>query len=250
MSNTADKVTTAALAEVGYLEKKSSSNEDSKTANAGSANYTKYGKWIGMDGQYWCASFVSWCFYKAYGKDKGKKLLGIYSAGCDTIRAKQKALGIYHERIGFTPAAGDVIYFSGTRHTGANHIGIVYKVESGKVYTVEGNTSGGSGVIDNGGGVARKSYELSNSRILGYGRPAYDSKEEGLSDMKAVKKGSTGKSVKIMQAILKHCYSKDLSIDGDFGSNTEKQLKAVQTKLGLTSDGVCGDKTWAAISKE
>ena len=24
-------------------------------------NYTKYGKWYGMDGQPWCAMFVSWC---------------------------------------------------------------------------------------------------------------------------------------------------------------------------------------------
>lgn len=31
-----------ALKEVGYLEKKSNSNLDSKTANTGSANYTKY----------------------------------------------------------------------------------------------------------------------------------------------------------------------------------------------------------------
>ncbi|WP_322154392.1 peptidoglycan-binding protein [Paratractidigestivibacter sp.] len=250
MSNTADKVATIALAEEGYLEKKSAKNEDSKTANAGSKNFTKYGKWIGVDGNYWCASFVSWCFYKAYGKDKGKKLLGIYSAGCDTIRAKHKSMGIYHARAGFTPKRGDVIYFSGTRHAGANHIGIVYKVDDGVVYTVEGNTSGGSGVIDNGGGVAKKHYALGNTRILGYGRPAYDEKEEGLTDMKAVKNGSTGKSVKILQAILKHCYDKNLSVDGKFGNNTEKQLKAVQTKLGLTSDGVCGDKTWAAISKE
>lgn len=73
--NNVDKVIKIAKAEVGYLEKKSNKDLDSKTANAGRANYTKYGKWIGMNGDYWCASFVCWCFYKAYGNDLGKKLL-------------------------------------------------------------------------------------------------------------------------------------------------------------------------------
>ncbi len=250
MSNTASKVVKVARNEVGYLEKKSNSSLDSKTANAGSSNYTKYGKWIGANGDYWCASFVSWCFCQAFGKDEGKSLLGVYSAACETIRQKGCGLGIYHQRAGFTPKAGDVIFFTGTRHSGANHIGIVVNVSGGTVHTVEGNTSGGSTVVDNGGGVASKSYALSNARILGYIRPKYETNEEGLSNMKSIKNGSSGKTVKILQAILKHCYGKSLSVDGKFGGNTEKQLKAVQTKLGLTADGVCGDKTWTAISKE
>ena len=28
-------------------------------------NHTKYGKWYGMDGQPWCAMFVSWCARRA-----------------------------------------------------------------------------------------------------------------------------------------------------------------------------------------
>lgn len=59
----AAKMVSIALGEVGYLEKRSSSNLDSKTANAGSNNYTKYGKWYGLDGQAWCDMFVSWCAY-------------------------------------------------------------------------------------------------------------------------------------------------------------------------------------------
>ena len=37
-----DKLIQIANAEVGYLEKSSNSQLDSKTANAGTANYTKY----------------------------------------------------------------------------------------------------------------------------------------------------------------------------------------------------------------
>ena len=42
MANTVDKVLKVAEAEVGYLEKKSNAFLNDKTANAGSANYTKY----------------------------------------------------------------------------------------------------------------------------------------------------------------------------------------------------------------
>ena len=43
MANTHDKVINIALNEVGYLEKKSNAHLESKTENAGYANYTKYG---------------------------------------------------------------------------------------------------------------------------------------------------------------------------------------------------------------
>ncbi|MBR0411523.1 MAG: CHAP domain-containing protein [Eubacterium sp.] len=167
----ADWLKEIAFGEVGYLEKRSNSNLDSKTANAGSNNYTKYGKWMGMNGTYWCASFLSWLFYTAFGNTAGRQLLcGAYSAACETIRQNFIKKKRYHTS---SPKAGDVIFFSGTRHSGANHIGFVYKVNGGKVYTVEGNTSGASSVIDNGGGVCEKSYTAGYSRILGYGRPDY-----------------------------------------------------------------------------
>lgn len=170
MDTSSDKVIKVAEKEVGYLEKRSNHDLDSKTANAGSGNYTKYGKWIGANGDYWCASFLSWIFYKAYGTTEGKKLLcGAYSPACETIRQNF----IKKNQYKYSPQVGDVIFFKGTRHAGANHIGLVIKVADGKVYTIEGNTSGASGVIDNGGGVAKKSYSTKFSKILGYGKPKY-----------------------------------------------------------------------------
>ena len=52
-----EKVINIATSELGYLEKRSNSNLDSKTANAGSGNYTKYWRDIKPDyqGQPWCA---------------------------------------------------------------------------------------------------------------------------------------------------------------------------------------------------
>ena len=50
--NAVDKLISTAEAELGYLEKKSNKDLDNKTANAGSANYTKYNRdlkaWTGV----------------------------------------------------------------------------------------------------------------------------------------------------------------------------------------------------------
>lgn len=51
--------------EVGYVEKASNNLLDDKKANAGDKNYTKYGKWYGGNGLYWCQQFISWCAYMA-----------------------------------------------------------------------------------------------------------------------------------------------------------------------------------------
>lgn len=172
MANTHDKVINIALNEVGYLEKKSNAHLESKTENAGYANYTKYGKWYGLNPAYWCAMFLCWIFHEAYGTNAAKQLLaGKFSAACEDIRQNFISRKQY---ITSGPKAGDIVFYTGSRHAGANHIGLIVEVSNGKIYTVEGNTSGGSSVIDNGGGVVRKSYALTHNKIMGYGRPNYD----------------------------------------------------------------------------
>ena len=177
MANTVDKVIAIALNEVGYLEKRSNSNLYDKTANAGSNNYTKYGKEMHdiypsvMDyPAYWCDAFVDWCFYKAYGVATAKSLVGgnfnDYTVASAQMYKNKKAWYTSN------PKVGDQIFFKNSKRI--CHTGIVYKVDSTYVYTVEGNTSSGSGVVANGGCVAKKKYKLTNSSIAGYGRPKYD----------------------------------------------------------------------------
>lgn len=190
MSFTAGKVIETANKEIGYLEKRSHKLLNSKTKNAGSANFTKYGHETGLGcGVYWCAEFVCWVFMKAAeSKEAARKAMcGSFSAACETIRQAFRAKGRYDHN----PKPGDLVFFSGTRHGGANHIGIVVDVHSVYVYTVEGNTSGGSSVIDNGGGVASKRYRRDYKRILGYGHPIYQ--EEKKKPEKSKKKSKTGK---------------------------------------------------------
>lgn len=42
----------------------------------------------------------------------------------------------------------------------------------------------------------------------------------------------------------------DLKVDGVFGKSTDKAVRAFQTKVGLTSDGVVGSKTWSKLVAE
>lgn len=62
-----------------------------------------------------------------------------------------------------------------------------------------------------------------------------------------LKIGSIGTEVSYLQ---KKLYSKLYpvgTIDGIFGQNTEKAVKAFQTENGLTPDGIVGPKTWSAL---
>lgn len=155
-----------AKTEIGYLEKKSNANLDSKTANAGTANYTKY--WRDADpanqASPWCACFISWVFMKAFGKATATKLLKhwpyIYVptlAGLFTNYA--------------SPKVGDIFMY----HNGSefSHTGLVISVSGDKFVTIEGNTNDGSGVVAEGIGVYQKTRY--NSQLPGskFARPNY-----------------------------------------------------------------------------
>ena len=172
---TAAKVIAVAVDQIGYKEKASNTSLDSKTANAGSANYTKYArdfdqkypKWYNgkKNGFAWCDMFVDWCFLTAFGYEKALALLcqpeRSAGAGCTYSLRYFKNKGQFHTS---DPKLGDQIFF-GTSLDNSTHTGIVESVDKKQVHTIEGNTSNQ---------VARRNYSLTNSRILGYGRPAYD----------------------------------------------------------------------------
>jgi LysM repeat protein len=183
------KALTIAENEVGYLEKASNSQLDSKTANAGHGNYTKYARDLAKYPFYngkkygvaWCDVFVDWCFVTAYGKDAALALtfqptkpVNNSGAGCKYSRDYYKAKGRLHS----TPQPGDQIFFYSSDKKQIQHTGLVYKVDANRVYTIEGNTSGASGVISNGGGVCKKSYALNYSRLAGFGRPNWDAEDK------------------------------------------------------------------------
>lgn len=165
-----DALIATARAEVGYLEKKSNSQLDDKTANAGYNNYTKY--WRDVYPQYqaqaWCACFVSWCMMKTFGLETAKKLLKhwpyVYCPTLGNLFTKHA-----------NPQRGDIVIF----YRGGTfvHTGIVTKVDGDAFFTIEGNTSGntsgGTDIVANGGSVCSKYYY--NSKLPGtkFCRPDY-----------------------------------------------------------------------------
>lgn len=175
-----ERLLAAALSEEGYLEKASNKDLDDKTANAGKGNWTKYARDLDALGFYhapkngyaWCAVFVGWCFVQSFGLDIALRLLcqpmGGYGAGCTTAVWYYKAKGQFYIS---GPQPGDQIFFTNDGGKTCCHTGIVERVEGIRIYTIEGNTSTGAGVIPNGGCVARKSYTLGYNKIAGYGRP-------------------------------------------------------------------------------
>ena len=250
MGYTARKVIEIAQNEVGYLEKETNSSLDSKTANAGNENYTKYARDLHNAGYYngnkngyaWCDVWVDWVHYMAAGKDAklAQEVIcqsGPYGAGCDWSATYYKRAGRFHDN---NPQVGDQIFFWDKNKTRVAHTGLVYHVDSKYVYTIEGNTSGASGVVANGGGVCRKQYSLSYGRIYGYGRPKYDPETV---DTKI-------DTVKEVQKWLNNTYNSGLSVDNDYGSKTKRALvKALQKELGVKVDGDYGPITNNAIKK-
>lgn len=65
-----------------------------------------------------------------------------------------------------------------------------------------------------------------------------------------IKKGNTGSNVKKLQKRLKELGYYKGSIDGIFGSKTEKALKDFQKALNLIVDGIAGSKTYVALGIE
>ena len=169
----ANKIVEIALAEVGYLEKASNSQLDNKTANAGYNNWTKYGAWYGgeVNGQPWCDAFVSWCANQAGELEA----VGKYCY-CPSHVNFFKNQNRWFNKGAVTPQAGDIIFFGD-----ADHVGIVEYAANGYVHTIEGNTSSGTTLVANGGGVHQKYYPLTSSYIMGYGRPNYSNNNSNSS---------------------------------------------------------------------
>ena len=255
---TANRVIAVAKAEVGYKEKASNSNLDNKTANAGSADYTKYARdfdqkypnWYNgkKNGFAWCDMFVDWCFLTAFGYKKALELLcqpeKSAGAGCTYSYNYYKNKG----QVGRTPKKGAQIFFGVPGDF--SHTGLVYDFDNSNVYTIEGNTSDQ---------VAYRQYSRSKSNIY-YGYPNYsgsvNASDAGTDIPVSTSDGSlsigmTGAAVETMQKMLiKLGYScGSAGADGDFGNYTLAALKKFQIENGLTVDEIYGPKSKAKLTE-
>ena len=143
---TAARIIEVALAEVGTVET--------------GQNVTKYGAFTKADGLPWCGSFCNWVFDQA-----GVKIPSMVSTAAGAH--KMKELGRFFEA---APQLGDLCFMD-FPHDGIDrisHIGIVVKVGSSSVLTIEGNTSG-DGDQRNGGMVMLKRRYI-GKEIVGFAR--------------------------------------------------------------------------------
>jgi hypothetical protein len=143
-------------------------------------NLTKYGQWYGMNGQPWCAMFVSWVANKIGALDvTGQAALVPKYASC---YAGLKWFRAHNQSGYWPPQAGDIFimceYNPGSTFDTGNgwatiHTGIVEKyLGDGKVQTIEGNTNTDGSAQGNGVyRLVRQDSQSSNQFI--YCRPKW-----------------------------------------------------------------------------
>ena len=71
--------------------------------------------------------------------------------------------------------------------------------------------------------------------------------KEVTSTMKTLRQGSKGTQVRVLQWLLNENGFDAGKVDGSFGPNTLKAVKAYQESKGLSVDGVVGNDTWASL---
>lgn len=124
--------------------------------------HSRFTSWYGTRGD-WCAMFVSYCYDKC-GLIPSVIPAKFAGAGQPIIDGNSR----YRPRSsGYVPKSGDLIFFKWANSTAkvASHVGIVYKCDGTKVYTVEGNASG---EVWSKSHVITEDYYLSSGSIVGY----------------------------------------------------------------------------------
>ena len=217
--------------------------EKGYTENPAGSNLTKYGAWYGLNGQPWCAIFVSWVYDRA----------GCPLGTIDTAKGYHYCPSAYNHwrntgEVTTSPTAGDIVLYDWNGDGFCDHTGIfVQWLDSGHTFqAIEGNTSGGNN--SNGGEVMLRSRVVSSVRTFVSPKVLGNTQFNALNSGTYMQTGSTGSMVLILQKALnaKGGYP-PLITDGTFGAETLAALKAFQQKNNLTADGIAGPETLNAL---
>ena len=228
--------------------------------NPPGSNRTPFGAAYGWNGVAWCNIFVSRMGFEVAGD---YDLLGKFAGTIACAEWWQK-----QGRFGTEPRPGAAVFFDwkGGRSIGAiDHIGLVIEpLGNGRVRTIEGNAAI-SGKTD---GVWV--HDRSTSFIVGYGYPRYTGQPLKATSATAattaaraaapasrggpavpafpglMKRNATGPGVRALQQRLKARGWK-ITVDGEFGAQTDRIVRAFQKDKGLTVDGEVGPQTWRAL---
>lgn len=193
--------------------------------------YTRYGAWWRASYSGWCAMYVSFCLnYAGVPEYRVPR-----EANCQYWVRDLKEKGLYDEAADGEPEAGDLIFFDWDGRGSAGHMGIVSKVEDGKVSVIEGNHLKP---------VCEREYDLSLESICGYGRVsrAYEIyREECLPDVdEALLAGGKGEiAVEASLRTQAQVGSTRLGILEE--GMTVEILAAVQADDGRWYEVICGE---------
>lgn len=149
-----------AISQIGYKAGSGKKNRYAEVLDDRPEFYN--GKKNGFD---WCDVFVDCGFFEVFGEDLAREMLyqpkKSLGAGCVYSANYYRINNAFFA----DPELGDQIFFGEAKDE--DHTGIVVEVTSKYVYTVEGNTGGGDGLV------LKKVYNISDARITGYGRPKW-----------------------------------------------------------------------------
>ena len=153
------------IGKVFYTPEDGDAIVDVALTQIGNVGGEPYWIWYGFTSRVeWCACFVSWCANECGYIEAGviPKFAACASQGVPWFQER----GLWQDN-SYEPRPGDIIFFDwddGGQDGSSDHVGIVEKVENGRVYTVEGNS---------GDSVRQNSYPVGYYEIYGYGTPAY-----------------------------------------------------------------------------
>ena len=116
--------------------------------------YSRYGAWYGIPYGDWCAMYASFCL--SYAGVEGMPL----EASCPNWIQDLTRMNLYHSEETYVPVPADLIFFDWNANGEPDHVGLVVELDGEKVKTIEGNS---------GDSVAYQTYNLTDSRIMGYG---------------------------------------------------------------------------------
>jgi len=236
-----------ARAELGYTE--------------GDRGYTKYGEWVGDPCTQWCAEYLCWCVDQVdqrHGTELLRKVYPMYS-GSNTGKNWFIQQGRYIVRWGnlegwgyqwlkgessyistgdYIPQPGDWVFFTWDSDRDTDHVAMVEYCtmdQDGNVqiHVLEGNAPSA---------VQRNVYDLTYTRILGYGT-VHD-----VADV-TMRYGNTGVKVLQLQEKLGYLnYLDPAKADGVYGIATADAVRAFQYDCGLKENGIANIKTQQAIN--
>ncbi len=160
--NIADLISVAKT-QIGYTELSTSTGNPLSSNQSG--GYTKYGAWFGAPTTAWCAFFMVWCANQADISTSVIPRIGNCASLVNWFSKRNR----FFPKNGFTPKAGDLIFYNWGSSSVSDHVGIVTGTRGNEIYVIEGNTGGSQGYR-----VEAKSRKKGSSAIIGYARPAYN----------------------------------------------------------------------------